>query len=41
LTSALISGSSRTRPILRNVIGGGVALLLVWGISRLFGVVVG
>jgi VIT1/CCC1 family predicted Fe2+/Mn2+ transporter len=41
LTSALISGSPRTRPIVRNVIGGGVALLLVWGISRLFGVVVG
>lgn len=41
LTSAAISGSSRTRPIVRNVMGGGTALLLVWGISRLFGVVMG
>jgi len=34
LTSAVISGSPKTRPIVRNVIGGSVAMLLTWGISR-------
>jgi vacuolar iron transporter family protein len=34
--SAVISGSSRTRPIVRNVIGGSIAMLLTWGISQLF-----
>jgi VIT1/CCC1 family predicted Fe2+/Mn2+ transporter len=37
-TSAAISRSERTRPIVRNVIGGSIAMLLTWGISRLFGV---
>ncbi len=37
-TSALISASGRRRPIIRNVIGGSAAMLLTWGISRLFGV---
>jgi len=32
-TSAVISGSSKTRPILRNVIGGAIAMLLTWGIT--------
>ena len=40
-TSAVISGSSKTRPILRNVLGGAVAMLLTWGISRFFGVGLG
>ena len=35
-TSAVISGSSKTRPIVRNVVGGSVAMLLTWGISQLF-----
>lgn len=34
--SAVISGSSKTRPIVRNVIGGSIAMLLTWGISQLF-----
>jgi len=38
LTSAVISRSPRTRPILRNVIGGSIAMLLTWGISRFFGI---
>jgi len=37
-TSAVVSGSPRTRPILRNVAGGSIAMLLTFGISRLFGV---
>jgi hypothetical protein len=37
-TSAVISGSPKTRPIVRNVIGGLVAMLLTWSISRFFGV---
>jgi vacuolar iron transporter family protein len=37
-TSAVISGSSKIRPIVRNVLGGSVAMLLTWSISRLFGV---
>ena len=37
-TSALISHSDKRRPIIRNVIGGSAAMLLTWGISRLFGV---
>jgi vacuolar iron transporter family protein len=41
LTSSVISGSSKTRPILRNVIGGGIAMLVTWGISRFFGVGLG
>ena len=36
--SAVISGSPKIRPLLRNVVGGSVAMLLTWGISRLFGV---
>jgi vacuolar iron transporter family protein len=40
-TSAVISGSSKTRPIARNVVGGGIAMLVTWGISRLFGVGLG
>lgn len=38
LTSALISRSKKMRPIVRNVIGGSIAMLLTWGISRFFGV---
>ena len=34
--SAVISGSPKTRPILRNVVGGSVAMLLTWSISQLF-----
>ena len=34
--SAVISGSSKTRPIVRNVVGGAIAMLLTWGISQLF-----
>lgn len=34
--SAVISESRWTRPILRNVVGGSVAMLLTWGISQLF-----
>ena len=41
LTSAVISRSPRTRPIVRNVVGGSIAMLLTWGISRLFGIGVG
>lgn len=37
-TSAVISGSPWIRPIVRNVLGGSLAMLLTWGISRLFGV---
>jgi len=40
-TSAVISGSPKTRPIVRNVIGGAVAMLLTWSISRFFGVGLG
>jgi VIT1/CCC1 family predicted Fe2+/Mn2+ transporter len=40
-TSAVISGSSKTRPILRNVIGGAIAMLLTWGITHAFGVALG
>jgi VIT1/CCC1 family predicted Fe2+/Mn2+ transporter len=36
--SAVISGSSKTRPILRNIIGGSIAMLLTWSIGHLFGV---
>ncbi len=39
--SALISGSTMTRPILRNVIGGSAAMALTWGIGRLFDVTTG
>ena len=38
-TSAVISGSPKKRPILRNVVGGSLAMLLTWGISQLFGMV--
>ena len=31
----------KTRPIVRNVIGGSIAMLLTWRISHLFGVVTG
>jgi VIT1/CCC1 family predicted Fe2+/Mn2+ transporter len=37
-TSAVISGSPKIRPILRNVVGGSIAMLLTWSISRFFGV---
>jgi len=40
-TSAVISGSPKMRPILRNVVGGSVAMLLTWGISRAFNVATG
>ena len=40
-TSSVISGSPKTRPILRNVVGGSVAMLLTWGVSRFFGVGLG
>ncbi len=39
--SAVISGSPKARPILRNVIGGSIAMLLTWGISQLFHVSTG
>jgi VIT1/CCC1 family predicted Fe2+/Mn2+ transporter len=35
--SSVISGSPKTRPILRNLIGGSIAMLLTWGIGHLFG----
>jgi len=35
--SAVISGSPKTRPILRNLVGGSIAMLLTWGIGHLFG----
>ncbi|HEX9043988.1 MAG TPA: VIT family protein [Candidatus Limnocylindrales bacterium] len=37
-TSAVISGFPLSRPVLRNVVGGSVAMALTWGISHLFGV---
>jgi VIT1/CCC1 family predicted Fe2+/Mn2+ transporter len=39
--SAVISRSPKTRPIVRNVVGGALAMLLTWSISHLFGVVTG
>lgn len=39
--SALISGSSKGRPIMRNVIGGSAAMALTWAIGHLFGVTTG
>ncbi len=39
--SALISGSTIGRPILRNVIGGSAAMALTWAIGHLFGVTTG
>jgi VIT1/CCC1 family predicted Fe2+/Mn2+ transporter len=33
----VISGSPKTRPILRNLVGGSIAMLLTWGIGHLFG----
>jgi VIT1/CCC1 family predicted Fe2+/Mn2+ transporter len=36
--SAVISGSPKTRPILRNIVGGSIAMLLTWAIGHLFGV---
>jgi VIT1/CCC1 family predicted Fe2+/Mn2+ transporter len=41
LASAKISGSPVRAPIVRNVVGGSVAMLLTWGISHLFGVATG
>jgi VIT1/CCC1 family predicted Fe2+/Mn2+ transporter len=35
--SAVISGSPKTRPIIRNLVGGSIAMLLTWGIGHLFG----
>ena len=40
-TSAVISGSSARRPIVRNVIGGAIALLATWAVSHAFGVGLG
>jgi vacuolar iron transporter family protein len=40
-TSAVISGSPKSRPIIRNVVGGSVAMLLTWGISQIFHVSTG
>ncbi len=37
-TSAVISGSPKIRPIVRNVVGGSIAMLLTWSISQFFGV---
>jgi VIT1/CCC1 family predicted Fe2+/Mn2+ transporter len=41
LVSSVISGSPKTRPILRNVIGGSAAMAVTWAISHLFGVGLG
>jgi VIT1/CCC1 family predicted Fe2+/Mn2+ transporter len=41
LVSSVISGSPKTRPILRNVIGGSCAMAATWAISHLFGVGLG
>ncbi|HYM84895.1 MAG TPA: VIT family protein [Candidatus Dormibacteraeota bacterium] len=41
LTSAIISGSPKSKPILRNVVGGSIAMALTWSISHLFGVATG
>jgi VIT1/CCC1 family predicted Fe2+/Mn2+ transporter len=38
VVSAVISGSSWSRPILRNLVGGSIAMLLTWAIGHLFGV---
>jgi VIT1/CCC1 family predicted Fe2+/Mn2+ transporter len=35
--SAAISGSPKTRPILRNIVGGSIAMALTWGIGHMFG----
>ena len=35
--SAVISGSPKTRPIVRNLVGGSIAMLLTWGIGHMFG----
>jgi VIT1/CCC1 family predicted Fe2+/Mn2+ transporter len=35
--SAVISGSPKTRPILRNLVGGSIAMVLTWAIGHLFG----
>jgi len=39
--SGVISGSAIIRPIVRNVIGGSIAMFLTWGISQLFHVSTG
>jgi vacuolar iron transporter family protein len=36
--SAIISGSPKTRPILRNLVGGSIAMMLTWTIGHMFGV---
>jgi len=36
--SAVISGSPKTRPIMRNIIGGSIAMAATWSIGHLFGV---
>jgi len=40
-TSAFISGSGVRRPIVRNVLGGAIALLATWAVSRALGVGLG
>lgn len=39
--SGTFSGTPRRVPVLRNMLGGGVAMALTWGIGRLFGVALG
>ncbi len=36
--SAVISGSPMARPILRNIVGGSIAMAATWSIGHLFGV---
>jgi len=36
--SATISGSPKMRPIVRNIVGGAIAMALTWSIGHLFGV---
>ena len=36
LVSAIVSGSPKLRPILRNVLGGSAAMALTWAIGHLF-----
>jgi VIT1/CCC1 family predicted Fe2+/Mn2+ transporter len=39
--SATVGGASRRRAIVRVVLGGAVAMLLTYGVGRLFGTAVG
>jgi len=36
--SAVISGSPKTRPIMRNIVGGSIAMAATWSVGHLFGV---